>query len=178
VHLRIPEWCDDPDLKINDRLVSDPARNKGYFVLEREWKTGDRLELDLPMPPRQVAAHPLVRTNHGRLALQRGPVVYCLEAVDNGGGVFDLAIPRGAELETEFKPDLLGGIVTIKAEGLAAPRRDWKNKLYQTALPGGEPRTITAIPYYAWDHRDPGEMVVWIPETIGLAHRLETERKH
>lgn len=177
VHLRVPEWCYGANLKLNHKAFDDAERAKGYLVIRSEWKPGDQLQLDLPMPPRQVEAHPNVRADHGRLALQRGPLVYCLEAVDNDGGVFDLAIPREAKLEAEMQPDLLRGIVTITADGLTAPERDWQGTLYQTAAPAG-PRKITAIPYYAWDHREPGEMEVWIPEAVGLAHRLEPEKKH
>ncbi len=176
LHLRVPSWCEDPRVKVNRGTISRPRMEKGYIVIERKWEPGDTVWLDLPMPPRHVASHPLVKTNHGLLALQRGPLVYCLEAVDNGGGVFDLAVERDAELESEFMPDLLGGIVVIRARGLRRPESDWNEKLYQKAV-DGERATVTAIPYYAWDHREPGEMVVWIPESLGRAHRLDDVKK-
>src|SRR5204863_4231988 len=94
----------------------------------------------------------------------RGPIVYCVEAVDNGGRAMNLALPPGAELTAEHRGQLLGGVTVIKGKGLA---RQKENE---------QPKTVdfTAIPYFAWDNREPGEMVVWLPEDVSLAEQLPT----
>jgi DUF1680 family protein len=141
----------------------------GYVLLSRSWQKGDVIELDMPMTPQRIQAHPKVGNDRGHVALQRGPIVYCLEAVDNGGKVKHLALPPEATVEAELKPDLLGGVVVLKAKALTGEARSWQNRLYQPAKSGGQPAALTAIPYYTWDNRQAGEMVVWIPETVGLA---------
>jgi DUF1680 family protein len=170
VSVRIPQWWScTPSIKVAGEPLLDFKTDKGYLRLHREWKPGDTLELDLPMPIERVESHPSVVADRGRVALQRGPLVYCLEAVDNGGSVFNLVLPRDSKLTAGGKQaDLLGGVVTIKGEALAVEPADWKNKLYQP-LPAAKPVEMTAIPYYAWDHRAPGEMAVWIPESATLA---------
>jgi hypothetical protein len=112
-----------------------------------------------------MIAHPEVQADVGRTALQRGPIVYCFEGVDHDERVFDLALPRSAEIQAEFKPGLLGGIVMIKAKGLRTAEADWKDKLYQPAV-DPQPVEITGVPYYAWDHRGDGQMTVWITDGV------------
>lgn len=168
VSLRVPEWCEKATVSVNGTAIANPTMNKGYAVIRRQWNTGDAIEMDMPMPVRRIQAHPNVAANRGRIALQRGPMVFCLEAVDNGGKVFDLVLPRDSELKTEFEPDMLGGILTVKARGLKYPARDWKDKLYLPTPAQAEPVELTAVPYCVWDNRAPGEMTVWIPEVTGL----------
>jgi len=112
--------------------------------IRRAWKAGDAITLNLPMPIRRVVAHPKVADNAGRVAIQRGPVVYCAEWKDNGGGALNLALADGVELAAEYRKDMLGGVTVI------------------TAGPAGG-GMLTLIPYYAWAHRGPGEMAVWLP---------------
>jgi len=168
IHLRIPGWCAEPRCLVNGEAVDGALLHRGYLPVEREWKEGDTIELELPMPVRRLIAHPEVRSGHGRVALQRGPLVYCLEAVDNGGAVRGLVLPRNAPLQTAHLPELLGGVTVIRAEGLSVRAADWAEHLYREAG-SAAPVTLTAIPYYAWDNRDPGEMAVWIAEAPGLA---------
>ncbi len=124
-------------LTVNGRSVPvQPV--KGYAHIRREWKKGDIVVLDLPMPVRRVLANDAVAEDRGRAAIQRGPVVYCLEGVDNGGHVLDTAVPLDEKLAATFRPGLLGGVDVITG------------------------RTITAVPYYSWNNRGKGEMVVWI----------------
>lgn len=170
IKLRVPQWCTSASVRVNGERILSPDVKDGYFVLRRTWKPGDVIDLDLPMPVVRMRAHPKVINNLGRVALQRGPIVYCLEAVDNDGKAKDLALPRDAELHAEWREDLLNGVVQIKAEGYRPGKRDNADALYAPPVP---PRsaTLTAVPYYAWDNRDAGEMAVWIPETPSLAER-------
>ena len=168
LRLRIPGWCEKAKLKVNGEKLDAAAGEDGYVTLTREWAAGDAVSLELDMPASRVAAHPSVQADVGRVALMRGPIVYCLEAVDNGGSVSDLALPRKADLKTEFEPGLLGGVMTLRGEARRRGAADWDGALYRP-VPKDEKVNIVAVPYYAWDHREPGEMVVWVPETTALA---------
>jgi DUF1680 family protein len=169
MNLRIPQWwCRELAITVAGQPWPNPQIENGYVRVRREWKRGDTIELSLPMPVERMHAHPQVVADAGRVALQRGPIVYCLEAVDNGGRVGNLVLPRSAKLTTDKKPNLLGGTVVVKTKGLSVEPVSWEGNLYQP-LPAGQPIEITAVPYCVWDHRDAGEMTVWIPETPGLA---------
>lgn len=179
LRLRRPGWCESqPAVRINGTPAADPPVERGYIVLARQWQPGDTVDLDLPMPVQRVAAHPNVKANHGLLAIQRGPVVYCLEAVDQPEPLASLYLPAGAELKAETAPNLLGGVVVIKALAEVAPQQDWTRKLYQP-LPAPRRVPVTAIPYYAWDNRAPGPMKVWLPTAppVPPAGGLERQAK-
>jgi DUF1680 family protein len=125
------------------------------------------------MAPHLVAANPLVREDYGRVAVQRGPLLYCLEQMDqeDKGSVFDVALPAGPDpslgFASEFRPDMLGGIVLLKHKGMATAKPLIEEPLYQTMerTPRGQEKEVnlTFIPYYAWANRLPGAMEVWIP---------------
>ena len=117
----------------------------GYVRIRRNWKGGDTIHLTLPMPARRIVAHEGVKDDEGRVAIQRGPLVYAVEGVDNGGHALDLVIPRSASLRSAFRADLLNGVEVISGQA-----------------EGG--RAFLAIPYYAWNNRGQGEMSVWIKE--------------
>ncbi len=168
VNLRIPGWCKGAKVAVNGEAVEASPGENGYVKLHREWRRSDMVSLDMPMPVRRIVAHPRVSTDAGRVALQRGPVVYCLEGVDNGGSVRDIALPRETKLEASFEKDLLGGVVVVRGKVLRRKPLEWSGALYQ-ASPDDEEVSVVAIPYYAWDNRQPGEMVVWIPETPAFA---------
>ena len=123
------------------------ARDGGFAVFRRDWAPGDTLHISLNMAVRRVAAHPGVSQNAGKLAIQRGPLVYAAEAIDNSGSVRDLVLPPDAELTARFDPDLLGGLMVIEG----------------TALRDGAKVPFMAIPYFAWANRGAGEMAVWLP---------------
>lgn len=124
---------------------------QGDFVhFERTFVPGDVVELDLPMPVRRVAAHDEIEDNAGRIALQRGPLVYAVEAVDNGGSVHDLVLADDAELTVEHRADVLGGVTVVRAPAV---------RMLNGAATGHE---LVAVPYFAWANRGPGEMAVWI----------------
>jgi uncharacterized protein len=175
IDVRVPGWArdqavpgdlyrfiDHPEervtLKVNGNQF--PARlEKGYFQLTREWKDGDTIELNLPMPVRRVAANKAVQADRGRVALQRGPIVYCLESPDNPGRhVRSLMLSDNAPLTASFVPDLLNGVEVIRGNALLVTRDD-HGQLVKTA------QNFEAIPYYAWANRGRSEMVVWVPDS-------------
>ncbi len=140
-----------PLLRVNGRPA--PWRPvQGYLRLARRWQAGDTVELDLPMPARRVLADERVADARGRAAIVRGPIVYCVEAVDHGGRVSHLRLPLDAPLRHEFRPDLLGGVEVVTA---AAQARGEDGRTHETPL--------VAVPYFAWANRGKGEMAVWIP---------------
>ena len=132
----------------------------GYAVVTREWKKGDVLELKLPMTIKRIGARPELKQDIDRVALQRGPLVYCVEGADNGGQAWNLILPDEASFETAFQKDLLGGVQTIS---FTAPTvqvgSDGKSVSTET-------KKITAIPYYAWCNRGQNSMQVWLPRKI------------
>src|SRR6185369_6825529 len=167
--LRIPAWSKGASLTINGGAPGLSGVEKGYLRIRRQWQKGDTLVLDLPLEPRRLEANPAVKEDRGRVALARGPLIYCFEGADHDGfSVRSAALPREAKLEAAEMPGLLGGITVIRAAGVVADSPDWGDALYREAPPG-RAVTLTAIPYHLWDHRQPGEMLVWIPETAGLA---------
>lgn len=172
LRLRIPGWvkgrpvpsrlyryanASDRDYTISlngKRLESTPV-DRGFAVLKRTWAAGDTVDLDFPMHVNTVVSHENVAANRGRVAVERGPIVYCFEAVDNGGKVSDLVLPAGVAWQIEHRPDLLGGVNVIAGNAQRAARgKDGAITL--------SPATVTAIPYYAWAHRRIGEMEVWV----------------
>jgi len=163
LRLRIPGWCRSARMTLNGQPV-DLGRLvvHGYARIDRRWQAGDRIDLELPMPVERVYAHPEVRAAQGCVALQRGPIVYCLEAVDNPVPLGRLALPRAEEIQARFEPDLLGGVVTLT--GMAVALQPVEGELYRPEPPRALPVQFKAVPYHAWDHRQPGEMLVWLPE--------------
>ena len=161
--LRIPGWCTKAVLKVNGTVVT-PTNNirKGYAVIKRTWAPGDSVELDLAMPVERIEAHPAARQTAGCVALQRGPLVYCFEQVDNGPDLADFVLPRTAKLSTKPDSQLPGNAVVITANALKRSRAEWNTALYRPACSALVPVTITAIPFYLWANRSPGEMRVWI----------------
>ncbi|MBI5383265.1 MAG: glycoside hydrolase family 127 protein [Verrucomicrobia bacterium] len=162
LRLRVPGWCDGASVSVNKQKVAKPVVEHGYFVLARTWRKGDVVELNLPMPVQRVAANPNVLADHGQLALQRGPLVYCLEAADHNVPLASLYLPAHAELKFQKEKALLEGVVTLRGEAEAAADQDWTRQLYQHAAPAKRV-ALKAIPYYAWDNREAGAMKVWLP---------------
>lgn len=160
LHLRVPGWCPEFQLRVNGQPQVPTDIIGGYAVLQREWQDGNTVELALAMPILRMAAHPFVALLQGRVALQRGPLIYCVEGVDHHGRS-DVVLATDPQLRPEYRRDLLGGIVTIA--GLAQD--------------GGR---LCAIPYYAWDNRRAADaaqdwMAVWLKQAgnQALRHRLE-----
>jgi len=161
--LRIPGWCRGATIAVNGQPVQ-PLIDKGYARIQRVWCAGDVVTLHLPMPIERIEAHPAVRHDCGRVALQRGPLVYCLEEADNGADLNDLALPRDAQLHAAFDPNLLGGVTVITGQAVRRDRSRWQDALYLPAPTARVTVPIKAIPYYAWANRVPGEMLVWVRE--------------
>jgi DUF1680 family protein len=140
----------------------------GYVMINREWHSGDSITLVLDMPIERMVPHPAIRHDAGHIALQRGPIVYCLEEVDNGPRLANIAIPNDAALEARFDPNLFGGISLIAGEGVRIEPASWPDEIYQPQSVMEYVRTpfpFKAVPYYLWANRKPGEMRVWIRET-------------
>ncbi|HEY7212768.1 MAG TPA: beta-L-arabinofuranosidase domain-containing protein [Bryobacteraceae bacterium] len=164
--VRIPGWCRNASLTINGQAVSGMEMVRGYARLERLWRPGDVVELIMPMPVEAVKAHPLVEADAGKKALMRGPLVYCLESVDNGLHVRQIGVSSQTRFATRYQPELLRGVTTISGTARLMNAPLWENSLYAPArdLPDSKPVQITAIPYYANANRGPVDMTVWLPE--------------
>ena len=141
IRLRIPNWCKTYDLSINGKRIN-VSEKKGYAVI-KDWKSQDVIALDMDIPVEIVAADPHVKENFGKRAIQRGPLVYCMEEIDNPEYFDQIQLSPSTTFQTAFVSDILNGIKTIKTNGRA--------------------QSATFIPYYAWDNRKAGKMRVWIP---------------
>jgi DUF1680 family protein len=188
--LRIPGWAKGASARINNRpaiadglggpasrrQVGDPAAEKlaggtpalpgSYFEIRRAWQPGDFVDLDLPMPARLMESNPLVEENLNQVAVQRGPVVYCLESPDLPPGVkiSDVLIPSDINLVARYDRRLLDGIVVLEGKALARPGENWSGKLYREFQPRAlKPFNARFIPYSVWQNRGPSEMSVWLP---------------
>jgi DUF1680 family protein len=148
-----------PVIKINGVAVDYKMEN-GYAVLNRAWTKNNLVELNLPMEVRRVIAHQKLKDDVGKIALQRGPIMYCAEWSDNNGKATNLVLPAGTIFSTEFKPAMLNGITIVKAEATAVVTDEKLNTVTTIKQP------FVAIPYYAWANRGKGEMTVWFPEKI------------
>ncbi|MUT67169.1 glycoside hydrolase family 127 protein [Paenibacillus sp. NEAU-GSW1] len=164
--LRIPGWCKQSSLTVNGTKVAvEPV--DGYAILERVWQTGDRVELTLDMPVTRMHSNSLVRGNAGKVALQRGPLVYCLEQADNGSGLHELVLPSGGKLVPVRMQGLFEGESVVAIEALAKRVRYSDESLYSAnGAAVIEDAPITFIPYYAWANRGEGEMAVWVREGL------------
>ncbi len=131
----------------------------GYAVITRSWRKGDKVELLLPMEVSRIQANGKLAEAKGRVALQRGPLVYCAEWTDNHGRTANIVLPENAGFQTEFKPQLLNGVMVIKSKALVVETQPLEVKSGW--------QDFTAIPYYSWANRGKGEMAVWLPEKIG-----------
>ena len=172
--VRIPEWADGTSLAVNGKAATGMVKQGEYFAIKRSWLAGDKVRLTLPMKPRLILANQLVRENVGRVAVERGPLVYCLEQHDYPGAesIFDATLPVSAtparEFKSEFLADKLGGIVVLKHPGIARTKSLTQEPLYRQLETAkrkdtGRKVELTFIPYYAWANREPTSMQVWIP---------------
>jgi DUF1680 family protein len=165
IMLRIPGWASHATVKVNGEPVEQTPEPGTYCPLRRNWTAGDSVHLQLPMEVRLMEANPLLEAAHGRVAVMRGPLLYCLESDDLEPeiDIRGVALRRGAPWVVRFEPELLGGLVVLETEGLFWPTKPW-NSLYrpmEKSTP--KPLMVRMIPYYAWNNRTPGEMLVWLP---------------
>jgi len=186
LHLRIPGWCQGstlPDdlyaasdrpldgavhLKINGKPVENPAIEHGYATLHRGWKSGDVVQLTFDLPVQRISAQAQVEADRGRIALTRGPLVYCFEGADNGAAVQNLVLPAGAEFTPEYRSNLLGGVTVLRGTATAVFRTG-KDQVAARPFP------VTATPYYANANRGTCPMQVWMPLSPELAQPQRQE---
>jgi len=176
--VRIPEWTQNrplpsdlyrymdstdekPTLKVNGTAV-ELKLEAGYVRLQRRWKAGDTVELNMPMPVHKVLANDQVKDDLGRVALERGPILFCAEWPDNGGSALNIIVPDNAVLKGEFRPDLLGSVEVVTGEVQALVRGD-------DGATKVVPHTLVAIPFHRWANRGMGEMTVWMARTPEVA---------
>ena len=162
--LRIPDWCYDYQLSVNGEAQT-AVTERGYVLLSREWSDGDTIELTLAMPVERVMPHPSIRQTAGQIALQRGPLVYCLEEVDNGPRLANVCIPENSALDASYDSELFGGVSVISGKALRIEPAEESSALYRHHSRAGYNEaafTFKAIPYFLWANREPGEMRVWI----------------
>ncbi len=172
--LRIPEWSDRTRVSVNGAGEQEISQPSSYFELNRIWQTGDKVRVTFDMPVKLIEANPRVRDNFGRVAVQRGPLVYCLEGVGNDQpSPFDISLLADENITDDFIPefrtDVLGGVTVIRARAVAVKTPNSQEPLYrvldQRGLPESKQVEVTLIPYYAWANRGPSEMEVWLPWT-------------
>ncbi|MGG1516585.1 beta-L-arabinofuranosidase domain-containing protein [Paenibacillus oryzisoli] len=162
--LRVPDWSQGAELKINGQPVDwKEAIDNGYACIHREWLPNDEVEWVLCMPVLRMKGHPLLRESIGKVAIQRGPLVYCLEEADNGKQLHQLRLQASTEAIVTMNPELLGGIGTLQIPGLRDCNEQWGDALYKPNEEFmQEPIMATFIPYFAWANRGLGEMSVWV----------------
>lgn len=159
LNIRIPQWCAAPEITVDGKVLEQLEISNGYVKIERIWTDHDVVTVTFPMPVEKVWANPLVASTAGKIALQRGPVVYCLEEIDNGPNLAAVFIAGTAEFTVEEEPTLRLPILVGQGQ-----RRLIEENLYTTTQPVTKSVEIKAVPYFAWDNRQPGEMRVWINE--------------
>ena len=159
--LRKPGWCSKAVLQVNDKRLA-VAEQKGYLTIERQWHNGDKVELNLTMHAQRIYAHPDIAQDKGLIALQRGPIIYCLEEAFNPVPLHRIFLPKETALSAHHQKGLLGDIVILTVSALLAEAQDWGDTLYRPFEAKMKPIKVTAIPYYAWCNRQPGEMYVWL----------------
>ena len=163
--LRLPGWVKSYRLAVNGAYART-VMDDGYLYLSRDWAEGDEVAFDMDMPVTVVRAHPRARANIGKIAIQRGPVVYCLEEIDNGPNLAALSVRADADFSAAFEPDTLGGVTVIECEAARLTESGWDEyELYADRHAPVE-QTVRArfVPYYAWNNRGEGEMTVWVRE--------------
>lgn len=166
LELRIPGWVQGATVRINDGLPDKSPDPQSYFEICRSWKAGDFVDLDLPMPARLIEANPLVEEDINQVAIQRGPVVYCLESPDlpTGTTISDVLIPPDIQLISRYDQRLLDGVNVLEGRAFLRPKSDWSGKLYRDFEHQElEPVDVRFIPYCVWQNRGPSEMSVWLP---------------
>lgn len=164
--LRIPEWAEGAEIKVNGKRTKEAISAGSYFELKRYWDNGDVIELDLPMEAKLMQGNPFVENVSNQVAIQRGPIVYCLESIDlpEDASISDVVIPQDINLKPEYIKDELLGATVLKGTALLKPKQDWNKRLY-TAINSQKLSEvdIQLIPYYAWNNRGESDMTVWMP---------------
>jgi DUF1680 family protein len=152
------ESAEKPVIKVNGAVIDYTIAN-GYATIKRTWKKNDKVEVNLPMEVRRVVANDKLKEDIGKVALQRGPLMYCAEWKDNNGKAGNIIMPNSAAFTTEFKPELLNGVIVLKSDVPAVVINSNENI-------GTVKQPFMAIPYYSWANRGKGEMAVWFPTQV------------
>ncbi|CCQ33181.1 Six-hairpin glycosidase protein [Halorhabdus tiamatea SARL4B] len=167
LRLRVPDWAEDVSITVDGEAVDtavDATDAPTYVSIDREWEDA-RITVEFGMSVEVLEAHPAVAADAGRVALTRGPLVYCLEGVDHDRPLHQYAIDPDATFEAAHHDELLEGVTVLDGEATVPSLDGWDDELYRPAVETAtENVSITAVPYYAWDNRDPGEMAVWVRE--------------
>ena len=184
LNLRIPCWVEGKPLpsdlytyddatpakwtlRVNGKKVSATVQH-GFVVITRKWKSGDVVTLELPMPVRRVAGNPKIAATKNQVALERGPIVYAFEGVDNDGSVFDVILPTTAKIKTEYRADFLGGVTVLNITKAQRVALNGSSKLTT------KPTNLTAIPYAVWANRGLSPMAVWLARDAATARPIQT----
>lgn len=163
VALRLPGWCQSAKVKVLDKEIDvNACMVDGYIVIKRVWQSGDKVTLELDMPVQIVAANPQVRADAGKVAIQRGPIVYCLEEFDNGENLSAISLNKDSKLKAKYDENLLDGVVVIEGTAKRIDESAWGIKLYKPFECREKEIHIRAIPYFVWGNRAKGEMLTWI----------------
>ena len=161
--LRIPAWCRNYKLRVNGKILETGVDIlKGYAKISRIWNDEDTVELSMDMPAELIQANPKVRADAGKVAITLGPLVYCLEEVDNGSNLSAISIPLDCSLEIEKDSSFSNGAVAIRTTAIRTDDKCWPDELYRPAVNTEKETSIKAVPYSMWCNRKPGEMAVWI----------------
>ena len=166
LYLRIPGWVNSPTITVNGKTAAEDVTPQSYSKLERKWQTGDKIQLNLPMEVQLMQANPLAEEVRNQVAVQRGPIVYCLESIDLPKDVrmLDVAIKRDQTFTYRFDPALLSGVTVLEGKALNLVEQPWQDSLYRPiSKTDPEQINIRLIPYFAWDNRGKSEMTVWMP---------------
>jgi DUF1680 family protein len=175
LQLRIPGWANSAKVTVNGKAV-EGAKPGEYLAIRRHWSPGDAVRLNLPMAPEVLASNPRVADNLGRVAVQRGPIVYCIEQLDqqNSPDFSEISIVADSNslktFDAEYKADLLDGVTVLRHKGAVNDAASKQDKLYvaaNTDTPKTHPARLALIPYYAWANRQSSSMQVWIPYSRG-----------
>jgi len=165
--LRIPGWCENAEILVNGRQVDKALEPASYFSLHREWRRGDEVRLNLPMSVDFLEMHPH-SVNNGRMAISRGPLIYCIESADHPNvDIFDVLLPPDANFSPRFDLHLLGGVTVLEGNALLRDKSEWEGRLYRIyrkeRKASWNPIRVTAVPYFTWGNREIGKMLVWMP---------------
>lgn len=165
IALRIPSWSLGMEIRVNGEALNTAENiEQGYLVIRRMWRAGDIIEVNDPMEAHRIYAHPNLRADAQKVTIQRGPLVYCLESIDNGEPLSSISLKEDGELTAAFDETLLGGAVVVEADGLRVDQESWSGGLYSREKAPLQSVKVKAVPYYLWGNRGSGEMKVWIPE--------------
>lgn len=167
IRMRVPGWAKDAVLTVNGNNMPDKPTPSSYAVVSRRWKSGDTMQLDLPMPVRLIASNPRIEQTRGQVAVARGPIVYCLESTDlpKSLGLSQIRLPYRPQWTVRHDRELLGGVTVLETEALVVQELDSAGPLYGD-IPSAAPERlkIQLIPYFAWNNRGEPEMTVWLPQ--------------